>query len=323
MHAPRLRTFVAVLASVAVLAPRADAATSDPIQRRVAILADAEKDQKTRIEARDYLARRGATQELIALAKESDDERVRLHVAIALGRLRRNRSPIAENLDLVAPWLKAEDPALQYWAIHAVANARTAAAVERLEACLEEIGTAYEAAKKEVLEAQKTAKEALEAVKKAGTDGDTAQAKQAEASAAKARAARAEARAGRLEPLLAAMARALGEMGETVAADQRKALLLGKHLLGNKNHASLQVAGAEGLRLWRNDSPDVVAALFEVARTSDDEVVWRAAAKTLLQVARVSRTELMLFPPGIDKAKRIEKLKLWESEWKVQRREGS
>lgn len=305
MAPPRVGPCVALVLTLLLAAPGAiagEAPAAEParpkfpkaIQTRLDILANLALPDSARAKARKELARQGAAEALLWLAADTQSENVRMHVAIALSRLTRNRATIGQNLAVLSGWLKAEDPALHYWAVRAMANARTTAAAKILGTTLETIGAQYTAA--------------IEAAEAATKKKEPAKALQAKARAAK------------LKPMLVVIARALGSMGKTAAADERKKHLLGHLLIGNTKSAALRIAGIEGMRLWGLRTPDIVAALFKVARDDPQEEVWRAAIKALQLLARIPRTELMLYPPGISKAERLRKLKLWEAEWKILRR---
>lgn len=303
MAPPRVGTCVALVLALLLAAPGAIAGEAPapepprpkfpgPIQKLLDTVADLDLPDRARAKARTGLARQGAAEALLWLAADTQSENVRMHVAIALSRLTRNRGTIGQNLATLSGWLKAEDPALHYWAVRAMANARTTEAASILGTTLETIGAQYTAA--------------IDAAEAATKKKEPAKALQAKARAAK------------LKPMLVVIARALGSMGKTAAADERKKHLLGHLLVGNTKSSALRIAGIEGMRLWGLRSPDIVAALFKVARDDPDEEVWRAAIKALQGLARIPRTELML--PAVSKPKRVRKLKLWEKEWKILRR---
>jgi hypothetical protein len=317
MRLPPLGVCVTVLACLRAGVPSAGAGESGALERRLEILGNPDHPDAERVRARDYLVRQGAATELVELAKQTKHETVRLHVAIALSRLKAGREVIAANFALLQEWRKAEDPALGYWAVQAIANARTPEAVEALGTVLQELGTAYRAAKDEAAQARRKA-EAAKAAAKAAKGKTGADAKATE-DAERAKAAQAEARAAKLEPMLVAVARALGSM-EKAVPEERAKVLLGEWLVGDKKSATMRVAGLEAFRAWGEAAPDVVTALFEVARTDPEEEAWRAAVQALRVVAKVGSVRLMSgFAPGTSEKERQDNLKIWESEWDVTR----
>jgi len=321
MSLPRLRVLLALLIGSLAAAGPALAATrgSSVVERRVALLADEARTDAERVDAREYLVRRAAVAELIALGKQTKSTNVRMHVAIALARLKRSHGEIAAALPTLGAWLEEADPAVRYWSVYAIANAQTLEAVTLLEGAIKKAGEAHKAAVADLLAAQKKAV-AARAAAKASKDETVTKAKLAEASAADAQATQAGARAQRLEPMVAAIARAVGMMGKNVADDKRRAILLSEHLAGNADSTSLRVAGIEGLRKWGDPLPENVKALFKVAREDASEEVWRAAIKTLQSIARIDQIDYMQYKAGVSKAERLRKLKVWESEWQVKQR---
>jgi hypothetical protein len=112
-------------------------------------------------------------------------------------------------------------------------------------------------------------------------------------------------------------------MGKKAAIEERKKILLGELFLANKESPVMRIAGSDALRVWGLGSADIVKALFHVARTDSEEEVWRAAVTALKVVARIDSIVLMLYPPGIKKAERLSKLKVWEGEWKIRHKEAA
>lgn len=115
------------------------------VAAELAILADTTKPDRERVAARrklltDALLAKASIQALIDLGKATTDNNVRMHVALALSRVRRRGDvePILKNYDLLKSWLNGGDgdAALRHWAAMAVVNTRTAEALETLEPML-------------------------------------------------------------------------------------------------------------------------------------------------------------------------------------------
>jgi len=129
------------------------------VAAQIAILADTTKPDKERVTARrellaDKLLAKGSIAALIALGKVATEgdlpeqpgldkdgisNNVRMHVALALSRVRRPDSkPIVDNYALLKGWLdsKSSDPAVRHWTARAIVNTRTAEALKIVEPVL-------------------------------------------------------------------------------------------------------------------------------------------------------------------------------------------
>lgn len=294
MSLPRAALFPAFLMAVLTAAPSALAATVEAddtppgIPEWIKILGDVDKPDKQRASARGDLTDEGAVKELLELWKATKDENVRMHVAIALAKVDKGRDVIGKNLDVLAEGLAAKDAALRYWTVFAIANARTAKALQLLA------------------EALKAAVEALEAKTKPKEGADKPATKVVD-------------RVTNEERLIVAIARALGSMGTDVLAGERAKLLFGAALLGNAAHARIRIGAIEALRVWGRKTGDIVLPLFQVAKTDPDEAVWRAAARALQTLARTQVFIQNVPPPvGCTEETRQDRLKVWERQWKIE-----
>jgi len=125
----------------------------DPeVEKRIDILMDPAAEEDARVKARDELASdkallaKGAVDALLWLGEAApklplDDEQkpyVRMQVAIALSRLRRRLdvNPVVGKYDVLKEWLEGDDTAVRHWTALAIANTRTAAALDILGAIL-------------------------------------------------------------------------------------------------------------------------------------------------------------------------------------------
>jgi len=125
----------------------------DPeVEKRIDVLMDPAAEEDARLKARDELARdkallaKGSVDALLWLGEAAsklplDDEQkpyVRMQVAIALSRLRGRLGvePVVAKYDVLKEWLEGEDTAVRHWTALAIANTRTAAALDLLGAIL-------------------------------------------------------------------------------------------------------------------------------------------------------------------------------------------
>jgi len=124
------------------------------VAERIAILADVSKTDEARVSARDQLAtsrallKKKSVDALIELGKVADQllldhdqaENVRMHVAIALSKIRQRgeANKVVANYGLLKAWLdgKDGDVAVRHWAALAIANTRTAEALKLLDKTL-------------------------------------------------------------------------------------------------------------------------------------------------------------------------------------------
>lgn len=122
------------------------------VAERIATLADVAKSDDARVRARDdlitdrTLVARQSVNALISLGRIAgelpleDDQKdnVRMHVAIALSRIRQRTEAEKVDYDLLAAWLdgKDADAALRHWAALAIANTRTPRALKLLDRIL-------------------------------------------------------------------------------------------------------------------------------------------------------------------------------------------
>jgi len=132
-------------------------ASAEAIANWAGVVNDLAQPDADRMKARDHLIQQGAPglDALVelgkkpGLAKEEDNDNVRMQVAIALANVRigpaadRNadvvRKKAAENLDLLKSWLerKDADPALRYWAIRAISFAQAQGSLNILKNALD------------------------------------------------------------------------------------------------------------------------------------------------------------------------------------------
>lgn len=125
----------------------------DPeVEKRIDLLMDPAAKENARVQARDELARdkallaKGSVDALLWLGEVApklplDDEQkpyVRMQVAIALSHLGRRQDvgPVVGKYDVLKEWLEGEDTAVRHWTALAIANTRTAAALDILGALL-------------------------------------------------------------------------------------------------------------------------------------------------------------------------------------------
>ena len=208
---------------------------------------------------------KAAADELIRLAKETQSTNVRMHVAIALSELRKRRDLVVANLALLAEWAKAQNVALRYRAVLAIANARTEGAVDLL------------------VELSKDSDDSF---------------------------------------VVSAVARGIGSMHDGAAAKSKVVMekgipvLTGPGFLEHKD-PKRRIAGIEGLRLTSYKEEKIVGLLFKVALSDPAESVWRAAMSALREMAPQGVQNV---PPGATREERDQKLRVWQNEWKYQKR---
>jgi len=133
-------------------APAPKPAMDPEVEKRIDVLMDPAAEEDARLKARDELARdkallaKGSVDALLWLGEAApklplDNEQkpyVRMQVAIALSRLRRRADvgPVVAKYDVLKEWLESEDTAVRHWTALAIANTRTAAALDILGAIL-------------------------------------------------------------------------------------------------------------------------------------------------------------------------------------------
>jgi len=148
MPRPRVRVGLAALAGLLACSLQAlgGQPSSDPVEERIDILKDLNAADDARARARNELVgdpkltKLGSLEKLIALGGAAKDANVRLHVAIALGSVRRaaDRKKLAAAIPMLQGWMNAKDndTALHYWAALAIANSRQPGALKIVATCL-------------------------------------------------------------------------------------------------------------------------------------------------------------------------------------------